>query len=519
MTRRSGGRSARVALRSAPLAEELRPVRAGLIGGKYKPLSDSDIAAIHASALQVLEEIGLADAPPSGVEAMTAAGAVYGEDKRLRFAPAMVDAMLGQASKNITLHGRNAKHDLTLSPNKVHYGTGGAAVHIVDAKNRNYRESTLLDLYQSARLAEHLEHVHYFQRPLITRDVLDNYELDINTLYAFMSGTQKHIGISYQEISYMEGVFDLLHMAAGSEEKWRERPFASNTNCFVVPPLKFATESCLVMEACIRGGMPVLMLSAGQAGATAPASITGTIVQAVAECLAGFIYVNCIKPGAPAIFGLWPFVSDLRSGAMSGGSGEQALLTAACAQMGSFYGLPTGSAAGIADSKMPDMQAGYEKAISNVMAGLSGLNMVYESIGMHASLLGFSLESMIIDNDMIGQCLRCVRGIDVTPESLAIETMREVCLNGPGHYLGHEQTLNLMQTEYIYPVIGDRTSPKEWAEVGKPDLLEAATAEKKRILSIPNQVSLPYQIDKAIREKHPIRLPKIGSFHGMAFAE
>ncbi len=516
MAKRSGGRNARVALRSAPLAEELRPVRAGLAGGWYKPLSENDVASIHASALQVLEEIGLADAPPSGIEAMRAAGATYGEDKRLRFAPAMVEEMLKKAARNITLHGRNAKHDLILSPNKVHYGTGGAAVHIVDSESRNYRDPTLADLYQTARLAEHLEHVHYFQRPMVTRDVEDNYELDINTLYACLSGTQKHIGVSYQDISHMAGAFDLLHMAAGSEEKWRERPFASNSNCFVVPPLKFATESCLVMEECIRGGMPVLMLSAGQAGATAPASITGAIVQAVAECLAGFIYVNCIKPGASAIFGLWPFVSDLRSGAMSGGSGEQALLTAACAQMGNFYGLPTGSAAGMADSKLPDLQAGYEKGISNVMAGLAGLNMVYESIGMHASLLGFSLESMIIDNDMIGQCLRCVRGIDVTPESMAVETIREVCLEGPGHYLGHQQTLSLMQTEYIYPVMGDRTSPKEWAEVGKPELLEAATAEKNRILATPNRVALPPHIDAAIRQKHPIRLPKIGSFHARA---
>ena len=118
----------------------------------------------------------------------------------------------------------------------------------------------------------------------------------------------------------------MLFMMAGGEKKWRERPFVSNSNCFVVPPMKFATESCKVMEECIKGGMPVLLLSAGQAGATAPAPIAGAIVQAVAECLAGLVYVNSLAPGFPAIFGTWPFVSDLRTGAMSGGSGEQALL-------------------------------------------------------------------------------------------------------------------------------------------------------------------------------------------------
>jgi trimethylamine--corrinoid protein Co-methyltransferase len=92
-------------------------------------------------------------------------------------------------------------------------------------------------------------------------------------------------------------------------------------------------------------------------------------VQAVAECLAGVVYVNAIAPGHPAVFGTWPFVSDLRTGAMSGGSGEQALLSAGCAQMHRFYDLPGGAAAGIADSKLPDMQAGWEQAISNTMAG------------------------------------------------------------------------------------------------------------------------------------------------------
>ena len=161
----------------------------------------------------------------------------------------------------------------------------------------------------------------------------------------------------------------------------------------------------------------MLLLSAGQAGATAPAPIALTIVQAVAECLAGVVYVNAIKPGAPAIFGTWPFVSDLRTGAMSGGSAEQALLTAGCAQMHHFYGLPGGAASGISDSKLPDMQAGWEQGITNALAGLAGLNMCYEAVGMHASLLGFCLESLVLGDDLLGQAMRLVRGIDVTPDS------------------------------------------------------------------------------------------------------
>ena len=195
---------------------------------------------------------------------------------------------------------------------------------------------------------------------------------------------------------------------------------------------------------------------------------------------------------------------------MSGGSAEQALLTSACAQMAQFYDLPGGSAAGMADSKLPDIQSGYEKGITNVMAGLSGLNLVYESAGMHASLLGFCLESLIIDNDMLGQCLRCVRGIEVTDEALSIDTIAEVCMNGPGHYLGNEQTLKLMQTEYFYPAVADRYSPKEWGEKGKPDLLQKAIEEKKKVLATRFPRHVPRHIDDQLRARfgNLIHLPR-----------
>jgi len=330
--------------------------------------------------------------------------------------------------------------------------------------------------------------------------------MDLNTIYACCAGTTKHVGTSISEPEFLPGLVDFIHAIAGGEEKWRSRPFISVSNCFVVPPMKFATESCITMEASIAAGLPILLLSAGQAGATAPASMAGAIVQAVAECLAGVVYVNAIRPGHPAMFGTWPFVSDLRTGAMSGGSGEQALLTAACAQMCRFYDLPGGGPAGMADSKMPDMQAGWEQATSAVLAGLAGLNMVYESVGMHASLLGFCHESLILGDDLLGHMQRCVRGIEVTEDNLSLDVMRSVCLEGPGHYLGSEQTLNLMQTEYIYPALGDRTSPKEWNEAGRPDLLEKTTKKKHEMLASPVPAMFDPAHDADLRARFPIRL-------------
>jgi trimethylamine---corrinoid protein Co-methyltransferase len=506
--RRRGGREARRELRAQPIAPDRRAVGPGLCGGRYRALSDAQVQTIHRAALDILEQIGLSDAIPSCIELLTAAGGVLGADGRLRLPRALVEDVLAGAGRRFVLPAADPRHDLEPWGTRVYFGTAGAAVHMVDLDARGYRDSTLVDLYDLARLVDRLDHVHFFQRPVVTRDLPDPRELDLNTAYACVAGTGKHVGTSFVQPEHVEEAVAMLHLIAGGEARWRARPFVSMSNCFVVPPLKFATDACRCLEAGVRAGMPVLLLAAGQAGATSPAALAGAVAQEVAEVLAGLVYVNLIRPGHPAIFGPWPFVSDLRTGAMSGGSGEQALLTAACAQMGQFYDLPVGVPAGMSDAKLPDAQSGYEKGMTNLLAAQAGGNLIYESAGMHASLLGCCFESFVIDNDMLGAILRTVRGIEVTGDSLSVAAMREVCIEGPGHFLGHEQTLQLMQTEYLYPEVADRSSPKEWAERGAEDVLDRARAHTRAILAQHYPVRIDPVIDREIRSRFPIRLPQ-----------
>ena len=504
---RSGGREARRQMRAAPLAPEIKPVHAGLSGGAYKPLSDADVTHVHEAVLDVLETIGLAQATPTCIAACERAGAVYGDDGRLRFPRAIVMETVRTANRDFALCARDEANDIHPQGSKVHFGTAGAAVHLVDIATGEYRDSLLADLYDAARIVDRLDNIHFYQRPMVARDIADPVQMDVNTLFACLSGTRKHVGTSFSVLDSVQPSLELCYRVAGGEEAFRKRPFVSNSNCFVVPPLRFAQDACDVLEACVEGGMPVLLLSAGQAGATAPAAIAGAVVQAVAEVLAGLVYVNALAPGHPAVFGTWPFVSDLRTGAMSGGSGEQALLTAACGQMANFYDLPGGSAAGMCDAKLPDIQAGWEKGIAYALAGLAGTNIVYEAAGMHASLMGFCLESLFLDNDAIGQALRCVRGIEVTPETLSIATMRAVCTEGPGHYLGHAQTLALMQRDYLYPDLANRYSPKEWAEKGRPDIVALAVERKERLLAEYRPRHIDPETEAWARENFDIRLP------------
>src|SRR5215475_1333067 len=505
--RRPGpSRDSRRAMRAAPLPDNLKPVHPGMASGRYRPLSEADVAKIHRTALRLLEEVGLADAPPSGVEYLTRAGCTLTDRGRLVFPAALVEDTVAKAARHFVLHAQDPRYDMEPWGQKVYFGTAGAAVNMVDSRTGSYRESRIRDLYDCGRIVDAMEHIHFFQRTVVPRDIPDPYEMDFNTCYASVSATTKHVGTSWVQPLHVTRSLEMLHQLAGGEDKWRARPFVSQSNCFVVPPMKFATDACRCLEVAALGGMPVLLLSAGQAGATAPAALAGALAQEVAEVLAGLVYVNAIKPGHPAIFGTWCFVSDLRTGAMSGGSPEQALLSAASAQLAQFYNLTGGTASGMTDAKMPDAQSGYEKAYNHALVGNAGANLIYESAGMQASLLGFSLESLLIDNDIIGAAQRTIKAIEVTEDSLSLETIRQTCLNGPGHFLGSDQTLARMQSEYVYPTIGDRSNPKDWVEQGRPTILDRAIKNTKSILArhYPRHVS--DEVDDAIRAKLPVRL-------------
>ncbi|MGB1438867.1 MAG: trimethylamine methyltransferase family protein, partial [Luminiphilus sp.] len=121
MARRSGGRQARHAQRSAPLAEHMKPVRPGELGGRYQPFSAADVDAVVATIFRILEEVGFKDATPHCIEACTAIGAELGDDGRLRMPRAVVEDVLYKARRNLTLYAQDPEYDLDLSGTRVHF--------------------------------------------------------------------------------------------------------------------------------------------------------------------------------------------------------------------------------------------------------------------------------------------------------------------------------------------------------------------------------------------------------------
>lgn len=484
-----------------------RPVLPGMVGGRYRPFSRSEVERVHALVLKLLSDLGLSQVTPSLEEQAVAAGCFVDGDGRLRFPRALVEDVIARTRRSFTLHGREPSHDIEIGGQHVHTGTAGAAPLIMDFESGVYRESTVADLYDIARLVDRMEYIHWYHRSVVARDTDSFFDLDMNTTYACLQGTTKSIAVSYNNGDSARAVIPMLDIVAGGEGKFRERPFCTAVCCHVVPPMRFATESCEALEAAVRAGMPILLVAAGQAGATAPVTLAGTVAQACAEALAGLVLCNIVDPNCRAIIATWPFVSDLRTGAMSGGSGEQALLSAACAQMGGFYDLPNSVAAGMTDSKLPDMQSGGEKGYTVSLAAHAGACMIHECAGMHGSLMGTVLESYVLDNELLGAILRTVRGIEVDDDTLSFDVIRNV-VKGEGHFLGHPQTLQRMKSDYLYPELADRRSINEWEGNGARDVREAARDTVRRILAEHYPSHIDPAVDDKLRENFNIVLPR-----------
>ena len=251
-----------------------------------------------------------------------------------------------------------------------------------------------------------------YLRPCVARDIT-NEQLDINSFYAAITNTTKHVTGNCFTVDSFHDVYEMSAMIAGSEKALKEKPFISVTSCWTVSPLRYAEETVEVMTEIVRKDIPVFPSSAPQAGATSPAALAGSLVQINAEELSGLVYTQLLNPGAPVIMGYVPSVADLRTGNFIGGAAEFALMNSAICQLGQFYNIPVYNSSGLSDSKLPDIQAGYEKGLTGLAVALAGANYVHHSAGFLESLLTIAYEQYVIDNDINGSIMpRTARMID-----------------------------------------------------------------------------------------------------------
>ncbi|MEX0287009.1 MAG: trimethylamine methyltransferase family protein, partial [Paracoccaceae bacterium] len=409
------------------------------------------------------------------------------------------------ANKRSPPHGRAPARRFEVGGDAVHCGTGGAACQTGDMASSTDRPPPHQALHDSTRLQDALTNVSWFTRCCIATDVPDPWELDVNTAYALLRNTTKPVATAFTLAEHIPPIVEMLDIAAGGPGAFAKRPFLKTHISPVVSPMRFAEDAVDVVFGCIDAGIPMSCITAAQSGATAPATLAGFLVQSLAETLASLTMVHLIRPGYPMVFSNWPLVIDLRTGAFAGGGGEIAVLNAASAQLSNWLGLPSGVACSMTDAKVPDAQYGAEKGLTAMAAGLAGGNLIYESSGMMASLLGASFEAFVLDNEMIAHIYRTLRGVEVTPDTIDTTVMAQAIL-GEGHYLGEAQTMASMERDYVYPSLADRNTPRTWEEQGRADAWTRARTRAQSILTDHQPEYLSEDQKADIARRFPIRL-------------
>jgi len=275
-------------------------------------------------------------------------------------------------------------------------------------------------------------------------------------------------------------MFDMLAIFAGSRQALAERPLAVFDVC-PTPPLiwsKFGSQNLIDLA---RARVPAQMVSMPLAGAGAPVTLLGSIVQHAAECISGITIHQFARAGSPIVWGGAPAIFDMRQGTTPMGAVETAMIDAGYAQVGKVIGMPTHTYLGASDAKIVDAQAGMESGISAVIGALAGINMI-SGAGMLDFLACISPEKLIVDAEAIGMAKRLVQGIQVQTEPFATAMFEGI--NFKADFLKQKLTRKLFAKEQYMPSeVIDRSSYRAWQQNGSLDTFERARARTERLLS------------------------------------
>jgi trimethylamine--corrinoid protein Co-methyltransferase len=477
-------------------------VREAFEGGQLKFLSPEETSRIHQTSLRILEEGGVKVPLPEALEVYRKGGAHIGSDGQTVKIPfKLVEQALQTAPRRILLCGRDSANDLVLEERRVYAGTGGGELHVLDLETQKLRMATLKDVADLARLVDGLNEIDFYIRAVEAQDILLE-KLDVNKYYASLANTSKHVMGNVYFVEKVKEVIDLGMMIVGSEKELQERPILSFITSWMLSPLTLNPGVTRILMEIVRHRMPVALSSVAILGLNSPVTMAGNLALTHAEQLSGIVLTQLISPGSPVIYGGCPGVIDMRNASFSPGSIERQILNAAISQMAQHVGIPNYNIGGITDSKLPDVQAGYEKAFGLSLTALAGSNYIHHAAGRIRD--GVAYEQYVIDNEIIGMAKRAVKGIRVNDETLALKEILE--LGSGGSYIASSHTVRFMRDEIFFPSLSDRNDRSQWEKRGALDGRERARMEARRILMEHKPLMIPREIDHKIREKFEIMI-------------
>ncbi|MDF1515399.1 MAG: trimethylamine methyltransferase family protein [Anaerolineae bacterium] len=446
---------------------------------KLTVLTDAQINQIHATSIEILDTIGVRIPHDEMRQMFKSAGACVDDGTSLVKIPEnVVMDCISSAGKTFTLYGRDRDKQARFGAGERNYNSVAGEALWVDDTFRKRRYATLADVATATLLADALPHINLVGAMADPQDISPSYRC-VATVIEQLKHTTKPIHFWFNDRASAHYVLEALIVVAGSESAVIKHPC---TYPFLEPisPLKFPHHGIDLLFETSRLGLPVSIGPMAQVGATAPATLAGTLAQENAEILAGICITQFIKAGTPVCYGGIPHAFDMRTTQMIFAGPEQVLMAIAMTQMGKYYQLPVYINVGLTDSKIPDAQAGLEAGVTLTCGVLAGAD-IFGHLGISGVDQGASLSMLLLQHEMIGYIERIVRGFEVNPETLAVDVIRDV--GHDGQFLGEMHTARHFRNELWFPQLLDRAYWVNWLEDGATTMQDRCVARKNDILA------------------------------------
>ncbi len=411
---------------------------------KLQLLDSAAIDKVVSEAFALIENTGVKVAPMAA-GLLIAAGIRVANGIAHLPKPFVLKA-LASTPKDFYLFTRDGQPAVHYGGEDVHFDPGSSCLNILDPETGLPRLAKAADLVRLIQITEQIPEYAAQATAMVANDVPEEIG-DFYRLLLVLWYSNKPVVTGAFSGPTLQAMIDLLVADAGGLERLKQKPRAVFDVC-PSPPLnwsEFASENIIELA---RAGVPAEIVSMPLAGATAPVTLIGSVVQHAAECLSGIAIHQLACPGAPIVWGGAPAIFDMSSGGTPMGAIETVMLDLACAQVGKHFGLPTHGYMVATESKCVDAQAGMESATSAALGALAGINMI-SGAGMLDSLACHSLEKLVIDAEGIASAQRLRRGIETSFPKFATHMFAEIGLTGD--FLKLKETRTLFRSEQHFP--------------------------------------------------------------------
>ncbi len=408
-------------------------------------LDEALVERILGEAFELLANHGIRVRAAEVVDLLLSAGARVNDGVAL-IPETLARRCLQTVPQEFSLYDRQGHAAVHYGGDTVQFDPGSSCVYLLDPETQQRREAETRDLVRIVQVAEMLPQFAAQSTAVVCADASQEIG-DLYRLFVVLQHSRKPVITGAFTAHTLGGMIELLAADAGGRDLLRQKPRAVFDVC-PSPPLNWAEFGAQNLVELARAGVPAEIISMPMAGATAPVTLAGAVVQHAAESVAGIVIHQLAGPGSPVVWGGAPAILDMRTGTAPMGAIETVMLELACTQIGKRLGLPTHGYLMGGDARLLDAQAGLESGMAAVLGALGGINMI-SGAGMLNSLASFSVEKLVIDAEGIASAQRLLDGVESGYASLAADMFAKA--GSGGDFLKLKETRELFRREQYLP--------------------------------------------------------------------